>query len=189
MTSQAQLKNELMRWKEEKRDRILTEAAWPWARPINKKVGNDGDSHLLVRVCGYAFTANWQIESYSDDTQDELSDWIILILQTNCPLLKVGSIARDVFQVAMTNKNYMRAWDQMTKLLDVGLGTVPVRLYVDNDRYVFYGAIDTKPKYFNRSGILYGTSNTIREVDPWSVKPGVVRDSEYPIYFGEQGSC
>jgi len=76
----------------------------------------------------------------------------------------------------------------ITKLLEVGIDEDPARIYVDNDRYVYYEKISTTPKYYNRGGMLFGSANSLHEMDPWSVKPAVVRDSEYPIFVGEPGN-
>jgi hypothetical protein len=56
-----------------------------------------------------------------------------------------------------------RAWDQMTKLLDIGINTKPVRLYVDNDQRIYYYEISTIPQYFNRDGKLYGSPSALME--------------------------
>jgi len=170
------------------RDKILAESAFPWARPINKKTGEEGTATLLVRACGYVFTANWRIESASNNSSDQVSDWIILIIRANCPLLKEGMFTRNEELAWKKNPSYMRAWDVITKLLEVGIDEKPARIYVDNDRYVYYEKIDTLPKYYNRGGMLFGSANSLHELDPWSVKPAVVRDSEYPMFVAEPGN-
>jgi hypothetical protein len=170
------------------RDSILKENAWPWARTIGTDLGIIGEASLFVRACGYVWTGNWQYESAGDDTDDALSDWVGEIVVTNMPYLQAGRIVSNVTVVRKKNKMEMRAWDTVTKLLEMGLSDQPARAFVDNDRRFYYEQIETSPMYFKRRGGLYSSPGGKLQVNPWQVRPAVVRDLDYPVKKTELGA-
>lgn len=167
------------------RDSLLSEYQWPRARTTGTTLGLVGDSSLFVRACGYVFTANWRYESAGDDTDDDLSTWVEEIVTTDCPFLNVGKIQSNTESVRKETRIEMRAWDVITKMLELGINDgsndVPARAYVDNERYFYYEQIKTTPNYFKRGGGFYTAAGSRIEADPWQVKPAVVRDLTYPI--------
>ncbi len=162
------------------RDSRLKENAYPHARGVGMEIGMQGEAKLLVRACGYAFTGNWRYESVGDDTDDNLSDWISEIVSTDCEFLNVGHIESNTLQVRKETRIEMRAWDVITKMLEMGINDKPARVYVDNGRYFNYETIDTNPQYFKRGVGLYGSAGASVEINPWQVRPTVVRDLNYP---------
>jgi hypothetical protein len=167
------------------RDSILSDFQWPRARTTGTTLGLVGEASLFIRVCGYAFTANWRYESAGDDTDDDLSTWLSEIIATDCPFLTVGKIQSNTTQVRKETRIEMRAWDVITKMLELGINDgsndVPARIYVDNERYFYYEQIRTTPLYFKRGGGFYTAAGSNIEANPWAVKPAVVRDLTYPL--------
>jgi hypothetical protein len=162
------------------------EQIWPFdGQDSGTSLGMIDDTSLFVRVCGYVFTANWRYESAGDNTDDNLSDWLDEIITTDCPFLQIGKIASNTRQVRKETKLPMRAWDVVTKLLELGISDgsdiVPARAYVDNERRFYYEEIRTMPNYFKRGGGFYTSAGTTISADPWQVRPAVVRDLTYPI--------
>jgi len=170
------------------RDTILQEYAYPYARTTGVTIGEDEGASLLVRVCGYAFTANWRYESAGDDTDDDLSTWINEIVTTDCEFLNVGKIESNTLQVRKETRVDMRAWDVITKMLEMGISDAPARVYVDNGRYFNYETISTTPQYFKRGDGLYGSAGANAQINPWQIRPAVVRDLTYPVSKVELGA-
>ena len=167
------------------RDSILSDFQWPRARTTGTTLGLVGDASLFVRVCGYAFTANWRYESAGDNTDGDLSTWLSEIISTDCPFLKEGKIQSNTTQVRKETRIEMRAWDVITKMLELGISDgsndVPARVYVGNERYFYYEQIRTTPLYFKRGGGFYTAAGSQIETEPWAVKPAIVRDLTYPL--------
>lgn len=175
------------------RDSKLAEHVRPWPRTTGTTLGTIGGANLFVRCCGYAFTGNWKYETQGDNTDDDLSTWITEIIGTtytggDCEFLKVGYIEENTTQVRKETRIEMRSWDVITKLLELGISDKPARAYVDNDRLFYYKPIDTTPMYFKRDGGFYTGAGSHVDVDPWIVKPAVVRDLSYPVNRTEIGA-
>jgi hypothetical protein len=175
---------------EQYRDTYLREHAWPWARVVGVKLQEKGakrkiEDRLEVSVAGYIFTANWRFETVGDDTDDDVSTWITDIVATDCEYLQTGAIVANTTQVRKETNMPERAWDVIAELTDLGgldafSFAVPYRFYVDNDRRAFYEQISTTPLYSIRDGGLYTGPGGNALVSPWKVRPGVVRDLDYP---------
>lgn len=170
------------------RDTMLKEFAYPYARTVGTTVGEENKTELIVRVCGYCFTANWRYESVGDDTDDDLSTWINDIIATDCEFLNVGKIESNTLQVRKETRVEVRAWDVITKLLEMGISDQPARAYVDNERYFNYETINTSPQYYKRGNGLFGSAGAALEINPYQVRPAVVRDLTYPVSKKELGA-
>lgn len=175
------------------RNAFLAEYAFPTARCIGI-TSRTGAPELRVTACGYIFTASWRFESVGDDSDDNLSGWISDIVDTDCEFLLPGHIETNTRQVRKETKiTYVRAWDVIQNLLDIGIpdpispSTVayPTRAYVYNDRRFNYEKISTAVNYYWRNGMLRDTAGAPGSVNPWTVKPGVVRDLDYPVAKAE----
>lgn len=175
---------------EQYRDTFLKEFGWPWARVVGVKLGKrnpayKSDNRLDVTVAGYIYTANWRFETAGDGTTDDVSTWISEIVTTDCEFLQTGGIAANTTQVKKDTNMPERAWDVIAELTDLGgldaySFAVPYRFYVDNDRRAFYEQINTSPLYSIRDGQMYTGPGGNTLASPWKVRPGVVRDFDYP---------
>lgn len=185
------------------RDRFLAENGWPWARPVS--LGPRGEASLQLRACGYAFTANWMFVEEGDGTADDVDDWMAEVVGTatglssnhggstggagDCQFLQVGHMATNTLQVTKELQTPMRAWDLLAELAALGDATGdPWQVWVDVNREVHYQEISTPPRYYLRNGVLYSTETEQQAVNPYAVRPAVVRDMDYPVRGAEQGS-
>lgn len=177
---------------ESARDSYLKEFAFPWARPVG--VSSRGrEPSLRVTVCGYVFTINWQFISRPETpaAEDDLSTWVSEIIVNSCPFLTAGSITPNAIQVVKMNEmEYLRSWDTIDKLVDLGIGSppVPARAWVYGGRKFNYGIVDNAVQYYWRGGELRSSAGSSTSVNPWAVRPGVVRDMDYPVRKKETGA-
>jgi len=58
---------------------------------------------------------------------------------------------------------------------------LPARAYVDNGRLFVYEKMDVEPRYYMRGSQLYDHVGAQDAVSPWAIRPGVVRDMNYPV--------
>ena len=182
---------------------FLADHAWPWPRPTS--LGKPGAATLTITACGYAFTANWMFVEAGDATDDDLDDWMAEIvgaatgLSSNhggaisgagdCQFLKTGSLATNTLQATKVADSPARAWDVIAELAQLGdANGDPWRVWVDVGRLVHYAKISSTPRYFLHGGVLYSTAGAREAVTPWSVRPAVVRDLDYPVARAERGS-
>lgn len=173
---------------EARRDTYLNENGWTWPRVVGMGLGRS-DLQLTVALCGYAHTANWRYESVGDGSTGNLSDWLRAIIETDCEFLQAGSIAENTMQVRKETNTPQRAWDVLLDLLDLGdTAGNPYRLYVDNQRRVTYEMVNKQPLYWLRGGTLYNSAGGTGAADPWLLKPGVIRDTSYPVRRKEHGA-
>lgn len=188
---------------EARRDLELSQSAWPWARPVSLQQGTE--TRLEVKVCGYAFTANWMHAKAGDDTEHDLDHWISALVGTayglssdhggsvsgagDCEFLKAGVIDSNTLQILETTENDMRAWEKITEIVAAGdSATEPWRVWVGLDRMLHYRHTDLSPTYYRRNGRIYDTPGGDQEVIPWLMAPAVLRDLDYPVKTQEPGS-
>jgi hypothetical protein len=107
---------------------------------------------------------------------------------TDCQFLSAGTIESNTRQVVKDTNLPQRSLDVINELASLGISDVPARFYVDNDRRAFYRTIDTDPAYYLRDGVFYTSAGGTTAANPWSLKPGVVRDMDYPIKKTEYGA-
>lgn len=157
----------------------LKEHAWATARPVGVM---EGESQLVVTVCGYCFTANWRYETAGDDSTDDASTYISDLITTDCEFLKSGRIASNVLQVVKGVNTPTRTFDVISDITELGdQSGNPWRFYVDNDQRANYQQISTTPEYYLRGGKVYASAGGAQEIAPWVVKPYVMRDMSYPV--------
>lgn len=164
---------------EANRDVALALYAWPEQKPVS--VSEPGDTEVEMRICGYVFTANWKYETQmTGGSAANVSQVVSDIITTDCDFLEVGAIDENTFQVTKDTSVSSRAWDMITQLTEYGDGTSPWVTRVSNNRKVFYGLLETDPIYFLRRGDIYDSVGSRHAVSPWLVRPGVIRDAEFP---------
>lgn len=165
---------------EARRDQYLKEYAWPVPRATGVMSGQ-GVS-LRASICGYMLTAAWRYETAGDGSTDNVSDWVSEIIATDCQLLRSGKITSNTLQVTKETKTAQRVGDLLFDLAELGDASGnPWRIYTDTDRQVYYEQVDVTPQYYLINGKLYDRGFGGAVVDPWRVRPGVVRDLSYPV--------
>ncbi|MDD5367454.1 MAG: hypothetical protein PHQ40_00350 [Anaerolineaceae bacterium] len=176
---------------EARRDTHLVENAWPWARTVGVGPGDPKIAKLTVDVAGYVFTANWRYLSALTGEDTDVAEWIGAITAAYCEFLHVGSIRANSLAVKMSSTTPARAWDKMAEITALGdAGGAPWRLFVDQGRFLNYQKIETAPAYSLRGGQLVAISgeDITSSIDPWRLRPGVVRDMDYPVKKNEFGA-
>jgi hypothetical protein len=140
-----------------------------------------------------------------DGSQDDVDDWISAIVGTatglssdhggstsgagDCQFLQAGNLATNTLQVKTSADSDIRAWSLIEELAGLGDSSGdPWRAWVDVDRKLHYAEVDLSPRYYLRDGRLYDTAGGRVSVNPWSLRPGVVRDMSYPVRRSEPGS-
>lgn len=185
------------------RDTFLSEHAWPWPRP--QAMGGPGEAALTVTACGYIYTAQWMFVEEGDGTDDDLDDWLGEIVGTatglsanhggavagagDCQFLKAGALTTNTLQTAKATASPARAWDVMQEI--AGLGDASGNVWSirgDLGQVVHYGLVDLAPRYFMRGGVLYDSPGGLNAVNPWAVRPAVVRNLDWPMRTAELGS-
>lgn len=171
---------------EGRRDTELGMLAWPTATTLGQ--GQIGAPVLRVEVVGYAFTANFRYVSSADGATGNVNDWVSAIVAADCEFLSSGAIDTNALQKARTLTMPRRAWDCLAELAALGDASYrPWRLWVDTGRRLYYRAVDLTPLYYRRNGQYY-TALGGAPVSPWAMRPGVVRDNDYPVRTAERGS-
>jgi hypothetical protein len=174
---------------EKRRDTLLKERAWPWATPMSASVSGKDQASLRVSVCGYAWTANWRFVTSADAGTGNVNAWISAILAADCPLLSAGSIGTNALQVVRTIKSPVRAWDQIKTLQALGDPSGnPWVVRVEPGRRLVYEQQVITPAYYLRQGQLYTSVGGAVSANPWQVRPGVVRDADYPVRRQDPGA-
>ena len=184
------------------RDTLLNSWGWPYVKPVGATFprpepittpepfytspdrGPLDIATLDIQCCGMIYTANWRFEQVGDGSADNLSDWISEILTTDCEFLYPSIINTNTLQVYKDTSQPRRCWDLLQTL--VGLGDTsgnPYRIYCDNNAMVNYEQISTTALYFVRNGRLH-TAAGRTPINPWMMKPGVVRDEDMFVSMG-----
>ena len=185
------------------RDKTLAEQAWPWPRPAG--MTTPGAAQLQVRACGYIFTASWLTVAEGDGADHDLDHWIRAMLGSafglssnhggavrgagDCQFLMAGNLAQNTLQVTEETTMPERPWDRMRELAELGgSGGAPWRLWCDAGRLVHYQPVSTTPRYYMRDGRFYEAVSAQQPAAPWLLRPGVVRNMDYPVARTEPGS-
>jgi hypothetical protein len=158
-------------------------------------LGNTVSATLILTYEDAALTTlGWNGDATTDKTPESysiygpVSEWVRDVIVNDCPFLQIGKIAENLTPTRSENKTALRAWDVLLMLAELGgPGGEPWRLYVDNERRVYYEPVDTNPVYYQRDGDLYSSIGGALAVNPWEVRPGVVRDLQYGVGQGEPG--
>jgi len=182
-------------------NRILKEAAWPWARPVTVRKG--GADSLTVTVCGYAFAANWRyiynyhtpkvrpgggddlaqiaipafLKEIADSYLTQFLTWTDDAASRTNTLTVLHNITSDI-----------RAWDWLQEQVALGdTAYAPWRLWVGAGRRLHYGAVSLTPALYLRDGGLYSSIAGHEAINPRNVQPCVVRDLQYSRERAEYG--
>lgn len=169
---------------------LLKRHAWPIIQPMAGGL-DYGQPRLRCTFHGYIWTANYRHVGLPslDDAEGNLSTFIETIVNNDCEFLSTGIIKENTTQIRRSLDQPARCYDQMKFLASLGDSSgnqYAVQVY--NDRYLEYVQISNTPRYFLVNNRLQTTVAGGYEVNPWTVKPAVVRDQEYPVSGAEQGS-
>jgi hypothetical protein len=162
------------------------------ALPFQETVGienNAPEAYVEVVVAGYVNTAQWKYVTTDNGNQDDISDWITAILDTdidNTKLIKgvVDSNLNDVYRYL---PNARKAWEVLEDLGSLR-GPSDERYYyeITPERVINYKQWDREPVgyFFNGRFVDLGYNN-LEEV-PRQIKPGVYRslgfgDASYKV--------
>jgi len=179
---------------------FLAQHGWPYGRGVS--LTSRDDSSLQVTVAGYINTANWLFQMAGFGGAANISAWLADIVGADfglslshdgtvttagdCEFLKAGMITTNALQAETSLPFPTRAWDVIKSLLDMGIEYPaasglyrPTRAWVDVGRLLHYAPLDTSPRYYWKDGKLYHRSGA-PVVNPYAVRPGVVRDVNYP---------
>jgi hypothetical protein len=156
---------------------VLAEMAWPYPEVVS--IGHPTDDlQLHVTATGYAFTGNNQYITVSPGSNN-ISTYIVNTINADCEFLNVGSITTNTVQVDKPI-NEIRAWDWMMQLSEIGDGTDPYLLNVQEGQHVNYNVMNPTPVMGWRLGRITGIANTGAIINKWMVQPGVIRDFNWP---------
>lgn len=200
------------------RDTFLGEHAWPWARPVALGLDGDtwlefrvcGYVHtanwMHVKAGdGTSSNVNDYIKSIVGTAHGLSSDHGGSVSGAgDCQFLKAGNLATNTLQVPEEVQSDTRAWSHIANLAALGDSNGDRWIAaVDRGRVLNYTELDLSPRYYLRQGMIYdrgGTpmTNLIKargdpgpskaQVNPWLIRPGVIRDMAYPVRRAERGS-
>lgn len=186
------------------RDQILRENAWPWPRAVS--VGKAGEAALEVTACGYAYALNWRHAGsvggawnltgrhgwkYWDGSRDtDLSSWIDeLLTDDGMELLASKTIRNNGQGHQKFLDQQIRLWEFLQELVQLGdAAGNPWRLYCERERRIVYEPVNLTPAYYVRREGLFQAASGSQVLNPYLVRPGVVRDMQYPRGRQEPGS-
>lgn len=110
---------------------------------------------LRVTCCGYAHTMNWRYLSVGDDTSDDLSDWMDLILSTDCEFVVYRNLMTNTLQVVKATEMKRRAFDELSRLVAMGDSSGNMyRMKMTADRRVLYNTVSKTPEYYCYGGLI-----------------------------------
>lgn len=170
------------------------EAFWGYCGALDAAYGGGATRRLLIytdqalTVPGYT---NWNAAWAESRARfrGPVSEWITDLVTNDCQFLALGSIDANYLQVNRILDEETPAWTAIEIALSSGdTAGAPWRAWVDLDRKLNYGQIDTAPRYYLRRGGLYDTAGSRMESNPWQVRPAVARDLSYPVRQAESGS-
>lgn len=165
------------------RDAFLAEHAWPVVERVGE--GHEGAPVLEGIAIGYGLTTDWQITQHTF-TQDvdgndipEASGTLMGTFLAEAQYIASTSVAANANTILLdTDKRRLR-----TAIEDVvekgGSSAAYWQIYVGNGRKAVYRQIDFAPKYFLQGGEFRNSRNG-PIIDPYLVKPNIVRDLAYP---------
>jgi len=171
---------------ENRRDTILKQTAWPQTRVVGPNTMKDHSVDILA--VGYGWTLNWKYTSTADDSTSDVSTWIEDIIDSDSEYVTKAKIASNSLAVKQMLQSPARSWDVIEQLTDLGDSSNNFyQAYVDDGRKFYYRQIETNYEYIIKHGNLR-LRNGAAISDPWQVRPGVVRDMDYPNVAADPGS-
>ena len=153
--------------------------------PFQEVVGienNAPEAYIEVVVAGYVNTAQWKYITTDNGNQDDISDWIGAILDTdidNTTLIK-GTVEPNLNDVYRYLPNYRKAWEVLEDLGTLrGPAGERYLFEITPERVINYKQWDREPigYFFNGRFVDLGYNNL--EDTPRQIRPGVYRSLGY----------
>jgi hypothetical protein len=166
---------------------FLARHAWPM--PETVEIASTRAPGLFVQAVGYAATAQFQYinTDAADLATGNISDFVSRIIQYDCEFLRAGNIETNTLQRRRQFPDLMRGWDGIKALVGEGDASgAPWTAMVYNGRRLDYEQADAEPVLFWRGepeGVTVGSGN----INPWQVRPGVMRDLTSAITTAQPG--
>ena len=156
---------------------VLAEMAWPYPEVVS--IGSPPDElHLRITATGYAFTGNNKYITVSPGSQN-INTYITNTINADCEFLIPGTVQVNTNQVDKPI-NEIRAWDWMMQLSEIGDGTDPFLLDVQEGQHTNYEKMLNTPTMAWRDDQIVGIAGTGVGIKKWMVRPGVLRDFNWP---------
>ncbi|MHC4488919.1 MAG: hypothetical protein ACYSW7_07045 [Planctomycetota bacterium] len=152
----------------------LAESAFPTPKVVSVK--DNDELKLEVAAVGYVYTLNYKFVTAGDGTTKNISTYLADIINTDSEFITVGSIETNTTQVKAEFNTDIRGWDAVVALTEVGDAIKPYIAQVIEERRLIYEALDPEPSLFWNGRTLHKKVGTNLSVNPWTVRPGVMRD-------------
>ena len=152
-----------------------------YALPFQEIVGienNAPKAYIEVVVAGYINTAQWKYVTTNNGNQDDISDWISDIINTdlNNTFLIPGAIDSNLNDVYRYLPNYRTAWEVLEDLVTLrGPADEQYYLEITPERVINYKQWDREPIGYFFNGRLVDLGYNNLEDTPRQIRPGVYR--------------
>jgi len=108
--------------------------------------------------------------------------WVQDIIDNDAEFLSTGTIETNYLPVNRVLNSPGRAWDVLLDVADLSdLNDDPRHIFVDIGRRFTYQKIETSPSYYLRQDAIYSSIGGRVAINPYHLRPGVVRDIAYPV--------
>lgn len=167
---------------------FLAEHAWP--APEVVAIDTSRPPGLFVQAVGYCVTANFQyVDTTAADGQTgNISEFVSRILTYDCQFLQAGNIETNALQRRRQFDGLRRCWDALEELAEMGdPDNAPWLVAVYNGRRLNYEQADSAPQLYWR-GPQQGVTGGTGAINPWLVRPGVLRDLTSTITSARPGA-
>lgn len=149
----------------------LAKAAFPLSRAIGWTQQPDG---LNVQCVGLAFTAQSTFCTVATPGTTAVSTFVSSIIGTDLEFLQAGTIETNTLTVEREQRTPTRCWDLLLRLAELGNGTKPFLLQVDQTGRLSYRGLDPT-RVFEWHG-EFGLRMLNGVNSGWTAAPGVLRD-------------
>ena len=176
----------------------LAETAYPWARCTGISLEAAKTPRLRVGVMGYGYTINWRYLETTWDDEDDIDDTItikewfddVLADATYLPFILATVVDANMLSVQKYAPLPVRIWDWAQNICKRGDGStrLPWNMYVNPQRMLEVGPIDTTPAYYLEGGKLRYRSGQLVNKAPYLATPGVIRNMEWSNTSLEPGT-
>lgn len=165
---------------EDKTQSYLAEHAHPVPRSI--KIDKKAKDSLVVRLQGYIFTANNKYVTVGDgSTKVPISTFVQSVATTDCDFLQAGTVVTNDSTTTNGSTSPIRAYDAIKEILMQRTDPTAPPWLIDvtpGSRHLNYRQLNVNPSYFWLNRQI--TTTMAGYVDPWEIRPGMVRNPYHP---------